>query len=175
MQHLLFFILSCCLFACVDSERDDLTNYVADTKSKSYSTSDIMPLAHEYQLIGFTQNQAKDPFSQPKKEGVAVMKNVVVNNRCSEPHFDRKKEVLEGFPLASMVMRGTMMLDRKLWALIQPAGGIIYRVKPGDYLGLNEGVVVKVSQNKIDVVEHSLDKQHCQQPHTVEINLVFKS
>ncbi|MEJ7139034.1 pilus assembly protein PilP [Amphibiibacter pelophylacis] len=64
----------------------------------------------------------------------------------------RPRQALEGFGLDQITMVGSLMRGGKRYALVQ-AGGLIYTVEPGQYLGENFGKITEVSETKITLRE----------------------
>jgi len=170
MKHLLPLILSCLLFSCVEAETDDLNTFVIDTKSKVYPINDEIPTLKKIDTVNFTESETRSPFSQPQVETKANIRDMPKS--CPQPDLDRKKQALESFPIESMKMRGTLLLDGQLWALIQVAGNEVHKVKPGYYLGTSYGKVIKVSSNKIDLLELAPDRNGCWKERITQIDLV---
>ena len=71
----------------------------------------------------------------------------------TRPDRERSREYLEDFPLDSLRMVGTMELGGTNYALVQTPAGIIERVVPGNYIGQNDGRIVRVTESEIELVE----------------------
>ena len=69
------------------------------------------------------------------------------------PDPNRRKEPLEEFPLDSLKMVGTITRARQSFAIVQAPDGSVQRIKIGDHLGQNSGLVTKVTEEKIDLIE----------------------
>lgn len=69
------------------------------------------------------------------------------------PNEMRVKQPLEQFELESLLMKGTMQNRGVIEALIQTPTGRIENVRRGSYLGLNHGRVVKITPQRIDLLE----------------------
>ena len=62
------------------------------------------------------------------------------------------KEPLEAFPLESIQMLGTITQDKETFALVK-AGPNLYRVKKGNYMGQNFGVITSIDEGGIKLKE----------------------
>jgi len=62
------------------------------------------------------------------------------------------KEPLEAFPLESIQMLGTITQDKETFALVK-AGPNLYRVKKGNYMGQNFGVITAIDEGGIKLKE----------------------
>ena len=71
----------------------------------------------------------------------------------ASPDRERSREYLEGYPLDTLGMVGTMHIDETMYGLVQTADGLIHRVVPGNYLGQNDGRITTISESEIELVE----------------------
>lgn len=71
---------------------------------------------------------------------------------------NRSREYLEGYPLDSLTMVGTLNQNDKLWALIQTTDGTIQRVGVGNYMGQNYGKINKITESEVSLVEKVNDR-----------------
>ena len=69
------------------------------------------------------------------------------------PDPNRRKEPLEDYPLDSLKMVGTLSRGKQAWAVIQAPDGTVHRAQTGDHLGQNSGMINKISDEKIDLIE----------------------
>jgi type IV pilus assembly protein PilP len=65
---------------------------------------------------------------------------------------DRPKEPLEAFPLESIQMQGTLTQGKETFALVR-AGSNLYRVRKGNYMGQNFGVITGIDEVQISLKE----------------------
>jgi type IV pilus assembly protein PilP len=69
------------------------------------------------------------------------------------PDTNRRKEELEAFPIETLKMIGTVKMKSDLWGLVKSADKTVYRVKAGNYMGQNYGKIVRISPDKIELLE----------------------
>jgi type IV pilus assembly protein PilP len=69
------------------------------------------------------------------------------------PDSDRSREFLEGFPLDTLRMVGTLDLGATLYGLVQTSDGLIHRVVPGNYMGQNDGRINEITDSEIELIE----------------------
>ena len=169
MRFFILLLITLPLFSCVEVEIDDLNEFVVRTKSQIYPINDKVPALKKIDAIVFTQDKGRNPFSEPKPEVAAPVKNAPKS--CPQPNFNRRKHPLEMYSLDNLSMRGTLLNNDRLWGLVQVSGGEMHRVKPGDYLGLNYGKVLKISNSKIELLELASDKDGCWQERITQITL----
>ena len=68
------------------------------------------------------------------------------------PDPNRPKEPLESFPLESIQMLGTITQSSETFALVK-AGPNLYRVRKGNYMGQNFGVITGIDDAQISLKE----------------------
>lgn len=88
-----------------------------------------------------------EPFSNQKLTQALKRKTPesVTNAALIAPELARRKEPLEAFALDSMVMVGSLTKAGQPTALIK-VENLLYQVKIGNYLGLNYGRVMNISE-----------------------------
>ncbi len=64
------------------------------------------------------------------------------------PELSRRKESLEAFPLDSMTMVGSLNRKNQPVALIS-VDKLLYQVRVGNHLGLNYGLITKISETDL--------------------------
>jgi type IV pilus assembly protein PilP len=50
-------------------------------------------------------------------------------------------------------MVGTLMRGKQAWAVIQAPDGTVHRAQLGDHLGQNSGMIRKITEEKVDLIE----------------------
>ena len=68
------------------------------------------------------------------------------------PDLNRRKEPLEAFPLEQLKMVGTLAQGTDTYALVR-ADKTLYRVKKGNYMGQNFGLITDVNDSEIKLKE----------------------
>lgn len=169
MKNLIILLLSLNLFSCVEVQLDDLNSFVAESKSKSYPINDDIPELKKIDALAFTGTEGRNPFSDAKAE--AVEPPVSAPKSCPQPNFNRKKQALEMFSLDNISMSGTLHVNDTLWALVQVSGGEVHKVRPGYYLGLNHGKVLRITKAKIELLELASDRDGCWQERITQVTL----
>ena len=92
---------------------------------------------------------------------------------CEQPDRERPMEELEQFALDNLFMRGTIMTEGKLRALIQTADGEVVRVVPGMHMGLNFGKVIRVAPDSVEVEEFISDGKGCWDKRSTRLDIVI--
>lgn len=142
---LLFFILS----SCADKDINDLKRFVAAEKKQKAGRIEPLPEFVEYKMYTYNSADLRDPFVP------VVNVEVVAKQGYTGPTPDenRIKEPLESFALDSLRMMGILQQDNTTWVLIKDPDGLLHRVTTGNYLGLNNGKIVNIEEDSIDIVE----------------------
>lgn len=133
--------------ACSEGTYGDLEEFV--NKSGEGLQGKIDPLPEIKTFIQFTYQafDIPDPFS-PRK-GNQTKENI----DALQPDLKRPKEVLENFPLENLTMVGTLQRDSHIFALIRTSDNTVYRVKVGNYLGQNYGLITGISETEVKLKE----------------------
>lgn len=143
------FLASLLLTGCGGEEFQDLRDWVknagADMRGKVEPPPDIKP----YEPFTYDNDTAlPDPF-KPRKPDARNSNRTGQN----QPNLNRPKEELEDFPLESLKMVGFLSQRGIGQAVIRSAEGKVYRVKAGNYIGLNFGQVISVTETELKIKE----------------------
>jgi type IV pilus assembly protein PilP len=92
-----------------------------------------------------------EPFSSQKMQGALKQESRQPNSLLAA-EMNRRREPLEAYPLESLKMVGALMSKTHPVALVS-AGGTLFQVKTGNYLGQNFGVVTKVTESAVTLKE----------------------
>jgi len=155
------------LAACGDSEMTDLTDFVKKLKEKKNSDVDPLPEFKHIPSYFYEVDKMRDPFMpflEARVQGPIedTGSKQTVKKDCPRPDPYRIKVGLELLPLDTIRMVGTLEdQDGTLWGLITTNDGTIYRVRPGDYLGVNSGKIIGVYEDRIELLELVPDKEGC--------------
>jgi type IV pilus assembly protein PilP len=137
------------LVGCGGEEFQDLRDFVknagADMRGKIEPPPDVKP----YEPFTYDNDTSlPDPF-KPRKPDARNANRSGLN----QPNLNRPKEELEDFPLESLKMVGYLSQRGIGQAVIRSSEGKVYRVKAGNYIGLNFGQVVSVTETEIKIKE----------------------
>ena len=126
----------------------DLREYVERVKARPAGGIDPIPPIAEPESFEYNDDDLRDPF-----RSAAVAQGGDDQGSGPRPDPDRRAEYLEGFPLDSLEMVGTLSREGKTWALIKDNDGVVHRVAVDNYMGRNHGRVVSISQQKVQLIE----------------------
>lgn len=125
----------------------DLQAYVEDVKNRPGPPLDPLPVMQPFVVFEYSPEGLRDPFSVPKAEDESESSSGL------RPDPERRKELLESFPLDGLDMVGTLGEGESLIALVIDPDQVVHRVKVGNYLGQNDGRIVAINDSRIDLVE----------------------
>jgi type IV pilus assembly protein PilP len=124
----------------------NLQKWVAEVKKRPAPALDPLPVMQQFETFEYAAQGLRDPFSNAfADEGSA--------SSGPRPDPNRRKELLEQFPLDSLDMVGTIGTGASQVALVTAPDKVTYRVRPGMYMGQAEGRVTDVTESRIDLVE----------------------
>lgn len=146
------------LSACSDDDYSDLSQYIAKVKAIPKGAIKPLPEIKIVESFVFNPEGLRDPFKplvQPEEQENG---GEFLASGGIQPDTTRRKEELEAFPLTLLRMVGTVNMDANLWALIKADDGTIHRVQAGNYMGKNYGKIIRISMDKIELMEIVPDK-----------------
>ncbi|MES2739497.1 MAG: pilus assembly protein PilP [Pseudomonadota bacterium] len=138
------------LAGCGDSDVQEVKQWMADVKRDTKVA--VPPLSEPKTFVPFAYaaRDAIDPFS-PNKLLAELAKAAKADGKF-RPDMERRKELLEGFPLDTIKMVGTLQKAGATFALLQ-IDRSVYQVKTGQHLGQNFGLITSVNEDAVSVKE----------------------
>jgi len=130
------------------SEMDDLKQFVRESDKNLPRRVDPLPAVKPFEPFTYEGFDLPDPF-KPRK--LSAPKEGAGANGIA-PDLNRRKEPLEAFPLEQLKMVGTLAQGKDTYALVR-ADKTLYRVKKGNYMGQNFGLITDVNDNEIKLKE----------------------
>jgi type IV pilus assembly protein PilP len=144
-----FLILACAgllLAGCGGESHQDLRAWMAEQGKGVRGRLDPLPQLKPYEPFAYNAFDLPDPFKprkiEPTKGGSKL-----------SPDLTRRREPLEGYPLESLSMVGTLAKDKVTYALVRTPERDIYQIKSGNYLGQNFGVVTAITDTEVKLKE----------------------
>ena len=146
------------LVACTGEEFGDLKAELNEKSKDFRGRVDPLPQVKPYEPVPYTAEGIVDPFRPDRIDVAGAPRSPRADMSKMAPDLNRPKEPLEAFPLESLQMLGTIMQNRETFGLVK-AGPNLYRVKKGNYMGLNFGVVTGIDEAQINLKELVQDGQ----------------
>ena len=129
------------------SEIDELKGFVRDSDKGIPRRVEPLPAVKAFEPFAYEGFDLPDPFKPRKltapKEG---------GGGGVAPDLNRRKEPLEAFPLEQLKMVGTLSQNKEMYALVR-ADKTLYRVRKGNYMGQNFGLITDVTEGEIKLKE----------------------
>jgi len=144
-------VLAICTMAGCQQEKEDLSKYVAEVKAQQKSDIPPIPVMKPYQHFEYAAADLRNPFIPTVIDVPEEPPEPIADNGIS-PDTNRRKEALEAFELEELQFVGTLEQDQ-VWALVRAPDGVIHRVQNGNYMGLNHGKIVSISQTELTLKE----------------------
>jgi len=133
------------LLASCSSEMDELRQFVKDSEKNLPRKIEALPAVKPFEPFTYEGFDLPDPFKPRKivaKESVGGL----------APDLNRRKEPLESFPLEQLKMVGTLQQGKDMWAIVR-GEKTLYRVKKGNYMGQNFGLITDITDGEIKLKE----------------------
>jgi type IV pilus assembly protein PilP len=157
------------LSACFD-DTSDIKAHMEQVKATTTKYIKPMPEVNPFHHIEYSAEDQRSPFILPKAE--VIQQKIQQISGCLSPDANRRKQPLEKYALGDLVMRGTLGDDGALWALLEASDSTLHRVAVGNYLGLYNGIITKVSDKNVNIVELAPDGAGCWVKRDAELEIV---
>jgi len=149
----LFYIAAFTLLlpGCIVQGTDDLRKFVAEAKAKKGAPVEPLPRMPQVEVYAYTAEERglRSPFlpedveQQQSDSGDGI-----------RPDLSRPREDLEQYPLDSLRMVGILAQNGVTYGLVQSQKDrMVFRVRQGNYLGMNDGRISGIFQDRIELIE----------------------
>lgn len=134
---------------CGGDEFSDLRQFVKESGEGLRGRVEPIPEVKQFEPFAYNAFDLPDPF----KARTTIADSRTSGGGGPQPDLNRRKEALEAFPLESLQMVGTLEQKRIYYALIKTPDKNLYRVKVGNYVGQNFGVITAISDSAVTLKE----------------------
>jgi type IV pilus assembly protein PilP len=141
-------VLCCGLAACGGEPYSDLRQFVKDSDNLPHGRIPPLPDVKPYEPFTYDAYNLVDPFKPRKIEPPKSAAGGGI-----QPDQARRKEPLEAYPLENLRMVGTLQQNKQTYALVKSPDNNLFRVKSGNYLGQNFGLIMDISESTIKLKE----------------------
>lgn len=139
------------LVGCGDNGVSELQQWMDKEKKETRVVISKISEPKVYVPVAYVGKSQSDPFSSSKLLLVLARMKAESDNGL-KPDMERRREVLEQFPLDTLKMVGVIERSNVRQALIQ-VDKTVYQAKMGNYVGQNFGVITKITDGEIEVKE----------------------
>ncbi|MGL5289878.1 MAG: pilus assembly protein PilP [Aeromonas sp.] len=148
------------LTAC--GSEQDMDTYLAQVKARPAVPIEPLPVLKPFSPMHYQQRELRSPFMKPQPEvSIGGQPTGTSPAKCTQTVKDRAKEALEHYSLASLQMNGSLGKAGQLWALIRTPDGQSMRVGLNQYIGLDQGRVIKITDSAVNLLETIPDGKGC--------------
>ncbi len=149
MKRVLILASALLLVSCGGEQYGDLKEELNRMTKDLPRKVDPLPVVKPYEAVPYDAAALPDPFGPAKIELVA---KTSAGSSKFKPDEKRPKEPLEAFPLESLKMVGVLQQGKQTYGLVR-ADATLYRVKTGNYLGQNFGLITDITESEIKLRE----------------------
>ncbi|MBI5438171.1 MAG: pilus assembly protein PilP [Nitrosomonadales bacterium] len=149
MKSIHLALISLLLAGCVGEEFQDLRDFVKDSGKDMRGKIPPPPEVKPYEPFAYNnETNLSDPFKM-RKPKLSSDSRAGIN----QPDLDRPKEALEEFPLENIRMVGYLYQKKVGYAVVRAPDGKLHRVKTGNYIGMNFGLIKEVTDTEVIIKE----------------------
>ena len=147
-RRILILALACLgLAACGGEQYSDLRQFVKESDNLPRGRIPPLPDVKPYEPFTYDAYDLVDPFKPRKIEPPKTAGGGI------QPDLTRRKEPLEAYPLENLRMVGTLQQNKANYALVKSPDNNLFRVKIGNYMGQNFGLITEISESTIKLKE----------------------
>jgi type IV pilus assembly protein PilP len=146
-QIIIVFLACAGLASCGGDRYSDLKQFVKESDNLPHSRIPPLPDVKPYEAFAYDAYDLVDPFKprkiQPPKDVVGGL----------QPDLTRRKEPLEAYPIENLRMVGMLQQNKANYALVKSPDNNLFRVKVGNYMGQNFGLITEITEATIKLKE----------------------
>ncbi|HZV66010.1 MAG TPA: pilus assembly protein PilP [Telluria sp.] len=139
------------LAGCSASDVKEVKDWMAQVRKESRVNVAPLPEPKTFVPFAYSARDAIDPYS-PNKLLAELAKAAANSDNRFKPDTERRKELLESYPLDTVAMVGVLQKAGINYALLQ-IDRAVYQVRVGQHLGQNFGLVTGVTENAVNIKE----------------------
>lgn len=148
-RHIPILTLACFgLVSCGGEQYSDLRQFVKESDNLPHGSIPPLPVVKPYESFSYDAYDLWDPF-KPRK--IESPKNAAGGG--IQPDLTRRKEPLEAYPLENLRMVGTLQRNKVIYAVVKGPDNSLFRVKTGNYIGQDFGLITEISEFTIKIKE----------------------
>jgi type IV pilus assembly protein PilP len=141
------------LGGCGGGEEAELRSWMEETRKTMRPTTQPVPEPKQFSPFAYEGKALIDPFDTSKMVLAAARQSQGRSSTSAiRPDLDRRREVLEGFPLDQLKMVGTLRQAKSNVALVDVSGQT-HMVRIGNYMGQNFGLITRISETEVELKE----------------------
>ncbi|MCL7939611.1 pilus assembly protein PilP [Halomonas sp. ATCH28] len=159
-RHALLVLGMALLTACADPELRSLEQKLAEVRTDPGDVPRVdLPEIPQVDRVAYSGSDARSPF-EPRR--MQDQREVPEAGELAPPP-DRPREPLEAYDLSELDLVGTLTVGGEPSALVRGPDGKVHRVRIGDYMGLDHGRIVSITDASLVLVETVLERNAWQE------------
>jgi type IV pilus assembly protein PilP len=140
------------LSAC-ESGQEDMQRWMVEQRAQVKPSVPPISEPKKFTPQAYTEASSFEPFNILKlTQALRRESNQPSTSELIAPELARRKEPLEAFPLDAMAMVGSMNRSGQPVALVR-VDKLLYKVRVGEYLGLNYGRITRINETELGLRE----------------------
>ena len=148
-NHAIILVLATlALASCGGEQYSDLRQFVKESDNLPRGRIPPLPDVKPYEPFNYDAYDLVDPFKPRKIEPPKTAAGGGI-----QPDLTRRKEPLEAYPIENLRMVGTLQQGKTNFALVKSPDNNLVRVKIGNYLGQNFGLITDINESTIKLKE----------------------
>ncbi|MEL0609741.1 pilus assembly protein PilP [Vibrio echinoideorum] len=168
-SNVLYSILLLLVLSGCKANEDSLDDFVVRVEAKARKEVDQLVPVTEFSAAIYQRRAFRPPFELPKE--AIVQNQPLVKKNCWQPSVRSRNGKLEKYPLSKLRLKGVMGSGSNVLGLVQTPRGNVVNVKKGQFIGLNNGRVTKVTSQYVLINETLSDGLGCWHKRNVRLAL----
>jgi type IV pilus assembly protein PilP len=142
------------LAGCGDSDTQEIQQWMNQVKRDAKVTVQPVPPPTQFSPFVYEGQGVVEPFHPDKLEILfaKAKASTSFSSGIKAPDMDRRKELLESYPLDTIKMVGALNKRGMTFAVLQ-IDGAVHHAKVGNYIGMNFGMITHIDENAINIKE----------------------
>lgn len=141
-------VAAAALLSACGEEHQELRGWMEQQRQSMPVRAEPVPVPKTFEPFRYENAGQSDPFSQTKLSLKAGRDSA----GTIKPDMNRRREVLENFPLETIRMVGHLGDVKGSYALLQ-VENMVYQARVGNYAGQNFGKIVRVTETEVTLKE----------------------
>ena len=155
MKRTVLAVVCGALVACSGGDHEDVRRWMEENTKDLRGNIPKLPEVLPYEPVPYDVESTLDPFKSNKIEPESKYKQAAGKGGAFQPDFEARElrnSSLEKYPIESLKMIGFMHVNNRPLAVIQ-VDDKVKQIKVGDYIGLDFGMVTKISDKEVELRE----------------------
>jgi type IV pilus assembly protein PilP len=155
VNRMIVIVMCGVLGACSGGDHEELKQWMEDSTKDMRGNIPKLPEVLPYQPVPYEVEGMMDPFKPGKIEPESKYKQVAGKGGAFQPDFEARElrnSLLEKYPIESLKMIGYLNVNKQPIAVMQ-VDDKVKQIKVGDYIGLDFGMVTKITDKEIELRE----------------------